>query len=148
MESLAILVAILLLLALLCGPIAIALTKVKTESASINFFRRVFHGFFVAISLWIGMIFFFNPDLPFAVHFIGLYGLAMGFVATSREYFPEVRIIAPLLTKFGINRKVTGRGNDRAGNDSPSASQHGPVMKWRRNGRTGGNDGHGPEGQH
>lgn len=142
MESLAILVATLFLIALMGGPIAIGITKIKTESNFLNFVRRVFHGLFVALSLWIGMMFFFSSDLSITPRLIGLYALIMGFVATSREYFPEVRIIAPLLERLGLKSGKNRNVNEQA------SSHHGPVMKWRRNGRSGGNDGHGPEGQH
>ena len=142
MESLALLVAILLLLALLGGPIAIGITWIKTESTALRIVRRVFHGLFVTLSLWVGMVFFFNGELPVMPRLIGLYALTMGYVAARREYFPDVRIIAPLLAKFGI--KI---GKDR-NNNRPGSSHFGPVVKWRRNGDSGGNDGHGPEGQH
>jgi hypothetical protein len=79
--------------------------------------------------------------MPLPVHLIGLYGVVMAYIAIRREYFPEVRIIGPLLSQFGLRRNGSQRSSD-------SSEQHGPVMKWRRNGRTGGNDGHGPEGQH
>ena len=88
MENLALLVSILLLVAFLSGPFAIGLTKIKTGSFALTLIRRVFHGFFVAISLWVGMMFFINPDLPIVVHLIGLYGLIMGYIAFRREYMP------------------------------------------------------------
>ena len=142
MESLALLVAIMMLIALLGGPIAIGITRVKTEKTLLTVVRRVFHGFFVALSLWLGIIFFFSNELPLTPRLVGLYALVMSYIATRREYFPDVRIIAPLLAKFGI--KI---GKDRSGNE-PGSSRHGPVMKWRGSGKSGGNDGHGPEGQH
>ena len=142
MESLALLVAILMLVALLGGPIAMGITRVKTENAFLTIIRRIFHGIFVALSLWVGIIFFFSSELPLTPRLIGLYALVMSYIATRREYFPDVRIIAPILTKFGI--KI---GKDRSSNQ-PNSSRHGPMMKWYRGGKSGGNDGHGPEGQH
>lgn len=141
MESLALLVEILLLIALLGGPIAIGITWIKTDSIPLTFIRRVFHGLFVTLSLWVGMVFFFNGELQVIPRLIGLYALTMGYVATRREYFPGVRIIAPLLAKFGIKIGKKGSGNE------PANSHFGPVTKWRRSGHSGGNDGHGPEGQ-
>ena len=142
MESLALVVAILMLIALLGGPIAMGITRVKTESIFLTIIRRIFHGIFVALSLWVGIIFFFSSELPLTPRLIGLYALVMSYIATRREYFPSVRIITPLLTKFGIKK-----GGNRNSNQ-PNSSRHGPMMKWRRSGKSGGNDGHGPEGQH
>ena len=152
MESLAVLVAILMFIAFLAGPIAIGLTKLRTNNFILTIIRRILHGFFVAMSLWVGMMFFFNPGVPFVVHLIGLYGLAMGYIASRREYFPDVRIIAPLLARVGLQgitqRQITGKSTQSTAESGDSSSQHGPVIKWRRTGRSGGNDGHGPEGQH
>jgi hypothetical protein len=152
MESLAVLVAILMFIAFLAGPIAIGLTKLSSDNFIIAVIRRIFHGFFVAMSLWVGMMFFFNPGVPFVVHLIGLYGLAMGYIASRREYFPDVRIITPLLSRLGLQgfsqRQITGKSTQSTAGSGDSSSQHGPVIKWRRTGRSGGNDGHGPEGQH
>ncbi|MEI6039506.1 MAG: hypothetical protein WCQ52_07460 [Actinomycetes bacterium] len=152
MESLALLVAILMGIAFFSGPIAIALTKLNSSNFIITAIRRIFHGFFVAMSLWVGLMFLFNPGVPFVVHLIGLYGLVMGYIASRREYFPDVRIIAPLLARLGLQgfapRQITGDSTQGKSGTAESGSQHGPVIKWRRNGRTGGNDGHGPGGQH
>ena len=152
MESLAIIVAILMLIAFLAGPIAIALTGLRSKSLILNIIRKILHGFFVAMSLWVGLMFFSNPDLPFIVHLIGLYGLVMGYIASRREYFPDVKILSPLLARLGIKRfaqrQKTGDSAQDESESSNSGSQYGPVIKWRRNGRSGGNDGHGPGGQH
>jgi hypothetical protein len=152
MESLAIIVAILMLIAFLAGPIAIALTGIRSKYLILNIIRKILHGFFVAMSLWVGLMFFSNPDLPFVVHLIGLYGLVMGYIASRREYFPDVKILAPLLARLGIKRfaqrQKTGDSALDESDNTHSASQYGPVIKWRRNGRSGGNDGHGPGGQH
>ena len=142
MESLALIVAILMLIALLGGPIAIGITRVKTEKIFLTVVRRIFHGIFVALSLWVGIIFFFSNELPLTPRLIGLFALVMSYIATRREYFPDLRIIAPLLAKIGI--KI---GKDRS-NKERGSSRHGPIMKWRGGGKSGGNDGHGPEGQH
>ena len=148
MESLAILVTILLLVAFLSGPIAIGLTKIKTSSFPLMLIRRVFHGFFVAISLWVGLMFFINPDAAFGVHLIGLYGLIMGYIAFRREYMPHLRIITPLLTRLGFRKSSNNKSINNAPGQGESTSRYGPILKWRRTGHSGGNDGHGPEGQH
>lgn len=152
MESLAVLVAILMFIAFFAGPVAIGLTKLKTSNFILTIIRRIFHGFFVAMSLWVGMMFFFNPGVPLVVHLIGLYGLTMGYIASRREYFPDVRIIAPLLARLGLKgfapRQISDDSTQDESGSSDSGSRHGPVIKWRRDGRSGGNDGHGPGGQH
>ena len=103
--------------------------------------------FFATISLWVGMMFLINSGLPLIVRLIGLYALSMGYIAFRREYFPNVRVIAPLLKRFGVN----GRSRSAVvGKDSEVVepiSKYGPILKWRRHGSSG-RDGHGPEGQH
>ena len=152
MESLALLVATLMAIALFSGPIAMALTKLNSSNFIITAIRRIFHGFFVAMSLWVGLMFFFDPGVPLVVNLIGLYGLVMGYIASRREYFPDVRIIAPLLARVGLKgfpqRLIKGDSTQGKSGSSESGSRHGPVIKWRRDGRSGGNDGHGPGGQH
>lgn len=144
MESLALLVASLMFIALLGGPIAIGMTMIKTESIHSTIIRRILHGLFVTTSLWVGLMFLFSGQLPITPRLIGLYTLIMSYIATRREYFPDARIIAPLLAKFGVK---LWKKQKRSGNEQGS-SHFGPVLKWRRGGRSGGNDGHGPEGQH
>ncbi len=146
MESLAIVVAILLLIAFLAGPIAIALTAVRTKSLIVNVIRKILHGFFVAMSLWVGLMFFSNPDLPFMVNLIGLFGLVMAYIAMRREYFPDVKILAPLLAKFGF-KAGSGKGLDDDALAGDSKSRFGPILKWPRKGGSTGKDGNGPSGQ-
>lgn len=147
MESLAILVAILLLIAFLAGPIAIALSAVRGKSLILNVIRKILHGFFVAMSLWVGLMFFSNPDLPFVVNLIGLFALVMGYIAMRREYFPDIKILTPLLAKLGF-KTGSGKGLDDDAPAEDSSSRHGPLLKWPRKGGSTGKDGHGPGGQH
>ena len=147
MESLAIVVAILLLIAFLAGPIAIALSAVRGKSLFLNVIRKILHGLFVALSLFVGLIFFSNPDLPFVVNLIGLFGLIMGYIALRREYFPEVKILTTLLAKLGF-KAGAGKGLDDDVPNGVSNPRHGPLLKWPRNGGSTGKDGHGPGGQH
>lgn len=147
MESLAIVVAILLLIAFLAGPIAIALSAVRTKSVLVNVIRKILHGFFVAMSLGVGLMFFSNPDLGFIVHLIGLFGLVMAYIAMRREYFPDVKILAPLLAKIGF-KAGSGKGLDGDDPAGDSKSRYGPILKWPLKGGSTGKDGHGPGGQH
>jgi hypothetical protein len=144
MESLARLVVILMLSAFLGGPIAIGLTRIKTKNVLLTIVRRLIHAFFIAISVLVGAGLLINREVSLLIHLIGLYAVSMSYIALRREYFPEVRIIAPILAKFGVKlwKKQKRSGNERG------SSHFGPVVKWRRGGHSGGNDGHGPEGQH
>jgi hypothetical protein len=65
---------------------------------------------------------------------IGAYAIVLAYIALRREYFPDFHLLATIGNKLGI-RKV-GPGD------------HGPAIKWKRNGRSSGDDGHGPGGQH
>ncbi len=144
MEGLARLVVILMLSAFLGGPIAIGLTRIKTKNVLLTIVRRLIHAFFIAISVLVGAGFLINREVSLLIHLIGLYAVSMSYIALRREYFPEVRIIAPILAKFGVK---LWKKQKRSGNELGS-SHFGPVVKWRRGGHSGGNDGHGPEGQH
>ena len=144
MESLAYLVVILFMIVILGGPVAILLTKIRTEHIVLTIIRRLLHGFVITISLFINATVFWKPNHTFALYAISIFGISMAYIALRREYFPDVRIIAPVLAKFGVKlwKKQKRSGNERG------SSHFGPVEKWRRGGRSGENDGHGPEGQH
>lgn len=144
MEGLAYLVTILFMIVILGGPVAILLTKIRTEHIVLTIIRRFLHGFVIALSVIISSSVFFKQQEPLSLHVIGIFGITMAYIALRREYFPDVRIIAPLLAKFGVK---LWKKQKRSGNEQGS-SHFGPVVKWRRGGHSGGNDGHGPEGQH
>ena len=146
MESLAKLVALMVLTALLSAPIAILITLIQRNSTNLAVIvlRRILQGGFLALSLFFGLFFLFNLQMPLVIHAIGLYALVLTYIAIRREYFPDVRIIAPILAKFGVK---LWKKQKRSGSEQGS-SHFGPVVKWRRGGNDGGNDGHGPEGQH
>ena len=142
MESLAVLVAILFLVDILAGPIAIALTwqrlinainsKSKNVSLVLTIVRRIVHGFLITIGLFIGTWLSFIAVTP--AKLFGIFSLITSYIALRREYFPDFHLLAILGNKLGI-RKV-GPGD------------HGPKIKWKRIGRSSGKDGHGPGGQH
>ena len=142
MESLAAFVAILFLVDILAGPIAIALTwqrlvnaitsQSKKVSLVLTIIRRLFHGFLITIGAFIGTWLCFIAVTP--AKLFGLFSLVTSYIALRREYFPDFHILAIIGNKLGI-RKV-GPGD------------HGPSIKLKRNGRSSGNDGHGPSGQH
>jgi hypothetical protein len=130
-ESLAIVVIFLFLIALLAGPLSIALSsrfvKSRFESKAslgfvlLNILRKALHLLLVAFGNLIGVQFLLITGLPLIPRVIGLFSIATCYIGLRREYFPEFFFMRDLIAKFGVSRK---------------------------NGRSSGNDGHGPEGQH
>ena len=131
MESLALVVTILFLIAVLAGPLTIALSsqlvksRVETKSSLaiviLNLLRKFIHLILVAFGNLIGVQFLFIAGLPLIPRLIGLFSVVTCYIGLRREYFPDFFFVRDLLAKFGVSRK---------------------------NGRSSGNDGHGPEGQH
>ena len=132
MESLAIVVIILFLIALLAGPLSIGLSsqfvksRLDTTKASLvivilNLLRKFVHLIFVAFGNLIGVQFLLISGLPLIPRLVGLFSVVTCYIGLRREYFPEFFFMRDLFAKFGVSRK---------------------------NGRSSGDDGHGPEGQH
>jgi hypothetical protein len=150
MESLAMLVAILFLIDMFAGPVAIFLTwgklvaviksRPKTLALALTVIRRVLHGFLVTIGLLIGGWLTYIAVTP--AKLFGIFSLITSYIALRREYFPELFIVRDLFARFGIKRKE----------EPPVFSADGTEIirtkKSRKNGRTLGGDSHGPEGQH
>jgi hypothetical protein len=130
-ESLAIVVIILFLIALLAGPISIGLssqfvksrldTKASLVIVILNLLRKFVHLIFVAFGNLIGVQFLLISGLPLIPRLVGLFSIVTCYIGLRREYFPEFFFMRDLFAKFGVSRK---------------------------NGRSSGDDGHGPEGQH
>jgi hypothetical protein len=130
-ESLAYFVAILFLIALLAGPLSIALssqfvksrleTKASLVIVVLNLLRKFIHLVLVAFGNLIGVMWLLIAEIPLIPRLIGLFSVVTSYIGLRREYFPELFFIRDLFAKFGVTRK---------------------------NGRSSGNDGHGPEGQH
>ena len=131
MESLAYFVAILFLIALLAGPLSIALSsqfvksRLETKSSLaiviLNLLRKFVHLVLIAFGNLIGVMWLLIADIPLIPRLIGLFSVVTCYIGLRREYFPELFFIRDLFAKFGVSRK---------------------------NGRSSGDDGHGPEGQH
>ncbi len=142
MESLAVLVLILFLIDILAGPIAIALTlpklvnAISSQSRSVSMvltvFRRLLHGFLITMGVFLGSWFVNIAELP--AKLLGVFSIVTSYIALRREYFPEFYLLANISSKLGIRKAAPG--------------DHGPTLKWKRNGRSSGKDGHGPGGQH
>jgi hypothetical protein len=130
-ESLAIVVIILFLIALLAGPLSIGLssqfvksrleTKASLGIVILNLLRKFVHLILVAFGNLIGVQFLFINGLPLFPRLVGLFSIVTCYIGLRREYFPEFFFMRDLFAKFGVSRK---------------------------NGRSSGDDGHGPEGQH
>jgi hypothetical protein len=124
-------VIILFLIALLAGPLSIGLssqfvksrleTKASLGIVILNLLRKFVHLILVAFGNLIGVQFLFINGLPIFPRLVGLFSIVTCYIGLRREYFPEFFFIRDLFAKFGVSRK---------------------------NGRSSGNDGHGPEGQH
>ena len=131
MESLAIVVIILFLIALLAGPLSIGLssqfvksrleTKASLAIVILNLLRKFVHLILVAFGNLIGVQFLLISGLPLIPRLVGLFSVVTCYIGLRREYFPEFFFMRDLFAKFGVSRK---------------------------NGRSSGDDGHGPEGQH
>jgi len=130
-ESLAFFVAILLLIALLTGPLSIALssqfvksrleTRASLAIVILNLLRKFVHLILVALGNLIGVMWLFTAELSFIPRLIGLFSVITCYIGLRREYFPEFFFMRDLFVKFGVSRK---------------------------NGRSSGKDGNGPAGQH
>ena len=124
-------VAMLFLIALLAGPLSIALSsqffksRLETKSSLtiviLNLLRKLVHLVLIAVGNLIGVMWLFIAELPLFPRLIGLFSVVTSYIGLRREYFPEFFFIRDLFAKFGVSRK---------------------------NGRSSGDDGHGPEGQH
>ena len=131
MESLAIVVIILFLIAMLAGPLSIGLssqfvksrldTKASLAIVFLNLLRKFVHLVLVAFGNLIGVQFLLISGLPLVPRLVGLFSVVTCYIGLRREYFPEFFFMRDLFAKFGVSRK---------------------------NGRSSGDDGHGPEGQH
>ena len=131
MESLAIAVVALFLIALLAGPLSIALSsqfvRARFENKAsfgfvfLNILRKAFHLLLVAFGNLIGIQFLLIAGLPLIPRVIGLFSVVTCYIGLRREYFPEFFFVRDLMAKFGLSRK---------------------------NGRSSGRDGNGPAGQH
>ena len=131
MESLAIVVIILFLIAMLAGPLSIAIssqfvksrfeTKASLAIVILNLIRKFVHLVLVAFGNLIGVQFLLISGLPLVPRLVGLFSVVTCYIGLRREYFPEFFFMRDLFAKFGVSRK---------------------------NGRSSGDDGHGPEGQH
>ena len=130
MESLALAASIIMLVALLSGPLSIGLSSSRLRGSLkakpsliktlVNTLRIVVHLVFVTLGVLIGG-FLMTSELPLAPRIIGLLSVVTSYIGLRREYFPGFFFAKDLIAKLGFSRK---------------------------NGRSSGDDGNGPAGQH
>ena len=142
MEGLAYLVVIIFSITLFSGPFAIALTSNRLVKflhskegvlwAIVNVLRKIIHLLAIIIGTFLGLSLMELPTT--IVKLIGIYAIVLAYIALRREYFPDFHLLATIGNKLGIRRVGPG--------------DHGPKFKWKKNGRSSGDDGHGPGGQH
>jgi hypothetical protein len=142
MEGLAYLVVIIFSITLFSGPFAIALTSHRLVKflnskegvlwAIVNVLRKIIHLLAIIIGTFLGLSLMELPTT--IVKLIGIYAIVLAYIALRREYFPDFHLLATIGNKLGIRRVGPG--------------DHGPKFKWKKNGRSSGDDGHGPGGQH
>ncbi len=85
MKSLAILVAILLLLALISGPIAFAMTRIQTTTRRGEIIKRILIVLLTLLGTLIGVN-FAMAHVPFVVRLIGIFSVAISLYAVRIEF--------------------------------------------------------------
>jgi hypothetical protein len=129
MESLAMLVAILFLIDIFAGPIAILLTwgkivgviesRPKALALALTVIRRLLHGFLVTIGFLIGGWLSYIAVTP--AKLFGIFSLMTSYIGLRREYFPEFLLLQEVMNLLGLNKK-TGRSSSR--DENGPAGQH------------------------
>ncbi len=87
MESLALLVAAMMIVGFISGPIALLLSIVRTNNLLLNIFRRVVQFLFLALGFLIGAQLLLAP-IPLGVRLVGIFCIVTNYIALRREYFP------------------------------------------------------------
>ena len=158
MESLALFVAVLFLIDILAGPIAIFLTwgrlvkginsQSKSAALVLTTIRRIVHGLFVTVGVFIGGWLTYIAVTP--AKLFGLFSLFTSYIALRREYFPNIYILRNLSTLLGINKMdIPGiKPKELPPVFSADGTEIIRAKKIKRMGGTSGRDGHGPGGQH
>ena len=142
MESLAYLVVIIFSIALFSGPFAIALTSHRLVKflnskegilwAIVKVLRKIIHLLAITIGVLLGLS--LMATTVTVSKLVGAYAIVLAYIALRREYFPDFHLLATVSHKLGIRKVAPG--------------EHGPSFKWKKSGRSSGDDGHGPGGQH
>lgn len=149
MESLVVLVTILFAIAIISGPIAIGISRIKTRTALGLMFKRILHGLFILMGTMVGGQWILIPGLPIFPRLVGLASISLCYIGSRDEYFPQFKVFSIIVKK--INGLLEKKGLKTIPVRTPvieNKPAYGPVAKWRTSGRSSGKDGHGPGGQH
>lgn len=149
MESLVVLVTILFAIAIISGPIAIGIARIKVRTPLSLMFKRILHGLFILMGTMVGGQWILIPGLPLFPRLIGIASICLCYIGSRDEYFPNFRILSILTKK--VNSLLEQKGWKTIPVRTPIVENKpatGPVAQWRRSGRSSGKDGHGPSGQH
>jgi len=92
MESLVRLVVGLMLISLLSGPIAVLLTRFKSENLLLTILRRFIQALLMLLGFLIGFQFLIS-NVPLQIHIVGLYAVLTNYIALRREYFPTFFVL-------------------------------------------------------
>ena len=130
MESLALAASIIMLVALLSGPLSIGLSSSRLRGSLkakpsliktlVNTLRIVVHLVFVTLGVLIGG-FLMTSELPLAPRIIGLLSVVTSYIGLRREYFPDFLPLREVMNQLGLDRK-NGRSSGRDGN-GPAGQQ-------------------------
>ena len=114
MESLAIIVAIIFMIAILGGPIAFVLTYIPSETLLAKVFRRIPILIIIFLSILVCTQLIFSP-IPLMGKTVGIFGLVTDYFAIRREFFPD----------FYLRKYLKGKGI--GGGRSSGNDGHGPA---------------------
>jgi hypothetical protein len=100
MQDLANFVLTLLLCALLAGPTAILISKIRTKSLIALLLKRSIQGIFILLGTVIGVIWIFIEGIPFFIHILGALSLITTAIAVRNEYMPKARFRRKVIKKM------------------------------------------------
>jgi hypothetical protein len=87
-ESLALLVGIILLTMILCGPLAIGLTFIKITNPALSILRRIVVCLLSALGIGLGVMLIFE-GVAIGAKLFALFAIAAGAFALKREFVRE-----------------------------------------------------------
>lgn len=156
MESLALFVAVLFLIDILAGPIAIFLTwgrlvrvinsQSKNVALVLTTIRRIVHGLLLTCGAFIGGWLVYIAVMP--AKLFGLFSVVTSYIALRREYFPSIYILKNLSALLGNTNIPRIKRREVPPIFSADGTEIIRAKKGSQAGRSSGRDGHGPGGQH
>ncbi len=124
MESLAILVFGLMLISLLSGPIAVLLTRFKSENLLLTILRRFIQALLMLLGFLTGFQ-FLTSSVPLQIQVVGLFAILTNYIALRREYFPTFFVLNSLKIpvpkwSFWRSPRSSNRGRGNIDGNGPS----------------------------